>query len=678
VTLPAAPRQRLRGRRQRKQALIVAMFAALLTAPTIAPPQASASPPRPADLRVVGGDRWHADNRFSLAWTSPPSSNPPLARTHYRVRDPQGNTIAASFVYRTEGGVGTLTVPKIPGVYGAEVWFENTAGEQGPVAVTSLRYDHTRPAAIELGSVSHWIGRTAFPLRVRIGYPPGTEPLAGIRGYAVAIDDSRGGIPCAAADRCTEAETAARGGIADDQLAIPALPEGTSYLHAVAVSGSGMKSATSAHATLRVDLSDPVTRLAGALPGWTNRAVSLTATATDNASGMAVGGSGQSAFTAIRVDHSTPTVTTGPSTETRVISEGVHEIEYYARDAAGNVDDGALTNGIPNHPPRTTWVRIDRSPPVIAFANSEDSRDPDLLRAWIGDGLSGADPSLGWIGVRRAHSGEGFQRLPRAPSATGELRARWDSDSYPIGDYEFQATGYDKAGNASVTTRRRNGNAMVLANPLKASTALVARFDGRPPERIVPYGRSTRLSGHLTTGIRSPLGGMPVRIVERFAAGRGPAARVSTIKTEPGGAYSVRLAPGPSREVTASFAGSPTLSRSASKPLLLEVRSALRLRASSGVAKVGGAPLVFGGRVLPPEAIPEEGKAVELQFRLPGLPWSEFRTIQTDRHGRFRYAYRFSDDDSRGARFQFRAYAPAQDDWPYEPGGSRPVIVQGR
>ena len=69
---------------------------------------------------------------------------------------------------------------------------------------------------------------------------------------------------------------------------------------------------------------------------------------------------------------------------------------------------------------------------------------------------------------------------------------------------------------------------------------------------------------------------------------------------------------------------------------------------------------------------------MELQFRLPGLPWTEFRTVQTDRRGRFRYGYRFSDDDSRGVRFQFRAYAPAQGDWPYEPGGSRPVAVRGR
>jgi hypothetical protein len=102
------------------------------------------------------------------------------------------------------------------------------------------------------------------------------------------------------------------------------------------------------------------------------------------------------------------------------------------------------------------------------------------------------------------------------------------------------------------------------------------------------------------------------------------------------------------------------------------------LRASATVARVGGRPLVFRGKVASSGAtIPADGKVVQLQFRLPGLPWSEFRSVRTDPHGHFRYAYRFSDDDSRGARFQFRAYAPAQAGWPYEPAGSLPVTVVG-
>jgi hypothetical protein len=168
-------------------------------------------------------------------------------------------------------------------------------------------------------------------------------------------------------------------------------------------------------------------------------------------------------------------------------------------------------------------------------------------------------------------------------------------------------------------------------------------------------------------------------MVERFASGAHPAVRTSTVMSDPNGTFSIRTDPGPSRTIAISFDGSPTLARSAAHTLQLEVRSRVRLRASADVAEVGGAPLIFRGRlVAAPGEIPAGGRPIELQFRLPDLPWAEFRTVQTDGRGRFRYAYRFSDDDSRGARFQFRAYAPPQEDWPYEPGGSPPVLVQGR
>ena len=77
-------------------------------------------------------------------------------------------------------------------------------------------------------------------------------------------------------------------------------------------------------------------------------------------------------------------------------------------------------------------------------------------------------------------------------------------------------------------------------------------------------------------------------------------------------------------------------------------------------------------------AIPSYGRPIQLQFRLPGDPWTEFRTVQTDAQGNFRYPYAFTDDDSRGIRFLFRAYAPPQPGWPYEPAVSRPVAVTGR
>jgi hypothetical protein len=650
--------------------------AAVLLACIAAP--AMASPPRPADLRVVGESDWHPQNSFELTWTNPAVGGAPLAATHYRIRDPLGMTIDEAELSGVRDGIAGLTVPKIIGTYSAEIWLEDETGEQGPAATAQLRFDDVRPASIEPQPVSHWIGRTAFPLRVRLGHPSGPLPISGIRGYAVTIDGAPDGAPCAAADRCRDAEIALRGGAEDDQLEVGALPEGTSYLHAVAVSGSGMKSATSGRAVLRVDITDPVTRLVGAPAGWTNRTASLTASATDSGSGMEAEGDGQPPFTAIRVDGGAPAISPSGSTTTSVIGEGAHLIAYYARDAAGNVNDGAESNGIADRDPQTTWVRIDRTPPRTAFANSQSPRDPDLLRVRIADALSGADLSRGWIGVRRAGSGDRYESLPLTPPGSRELCARWSSDDYPAGEYEFRAIAYDAAGNATVTTQRQNGTPMVLSNPLKATTTLRASFNRRGLARTVPYGRGVLFSGRLTTGTRTGLGGMPVRVVERFADGARPAERVSTVRTGADGTFAIRADPGPSRIIAVAFDGSPTLTRSAGHPLQLGVRSRVRLQASSGVARVGGAPLVFRGRVAAaPGEIPPAGKAVQLQFRLPGLPWAEFRTVQTDRRGRFRYAYRFSDDDSRGARFQFRAYAIKQAGWPYEAAGSRPVIVRG-
>lgn len=640
---------------------------------------AVASPPPPADLQVVGGaDTWHALNQFQLKWTNPTAEGSPLAAAHYRIRDPLGAIVKEAPIGWYSDGFAALVVPKVPGIYHAEVWLENAVGEAGPAAITTLRFDDTRPAPVGFNPIPSWIGRTSFPLRIHLTHPLGPFPLAGIRGYAIAVDATPSSSPCAAADRCTDAETSLRAGVNGDELALAALPEGVYYMHAVAVSGSGMKSAAPGQAVLRVDATDPLTQLHGAPSGWTNRSVELSATATDSGSGMAAKDGGPSPFTAIGIDGAAPVVSPGATVTARVIAEGVHRIVFYARDAAGNVDDGGGANGIANRTPRSTLVRIDRTRPRIAFANSQDPRDPELLRVRVTDTLSGAEPSRGRIGLRRVGSGDRFEALPRLPAEGGELRARWNSDDYPEGEYEFQAIAYDTAGNAAVTTRRANGGVMVLSNPLKATTTLHLGLASDGRLRIVPCGRRVLLKGALVSGADAPLRGMPVRITERFAQGAEPATRTSLMTTGAKGTFSLRTEPGPSRTIIAAFEGSPTLARSAAPPLQLKVRSKVRLHTSSGVAKISGAPLVFRGGIIAPAGALPTRRSVELQFRLPGLPWSEFRTLQTDRNGHFHYAYRFSDDDSRGVRFQFRAYVPAQENWPYEAGTSQPVLVRGR
>jgi hypothetical protein len=655
-------------------ALVVAMGAVLFPAGVVA------APLQPLDLRVDGGEEnWHAETSFALRWTNPlPSGGSPVAAVHHRLLAPDGHTLAEGEIGWAATSIQPLTVPAIPGAYRAEVWLEDASRNEGPPAAATLRFDDAAPGRVDPQPVPGWISRNGLPIVLRLGRPAGPEPLSGIRGYAVSIGPAPGESPCADRYACSDAETDLRGGAGEDALRIEELPEGPSHVHAVAVSGSGMHSTEAGSTVLRVDKTDPETSLFGIPDGWSNRPLTLTAKATDGESGMLATGPG-GPFTAIRIDGGSPVTAQGDSVAVTAIEPGVHSIAFYARDAAGNVADGGKLNGRPNHEPETAVVRIDRESPRLAFANFQDPGDPERIEARAGDSLSGVDPSRGRISVRPLGSGERFTTLPTEVDG-GVLRARWDSGAYPPGEYEFRASAYDRAGNETSVSSRGNGAPMRLAAPLKILTTLRAGF-GRPgveSQRTVRYGRRVLYSGRLLAGRRTPLAGAPVRVIERFEGGSGTQERVTTVRTTARGDFGVRLTPGPSREVVALSAPTATLSGASSKPLRLGVRSGLRLRVSSAVAKVGGRPVLFSGRVFSGGAeFPAEGKAVQLQFRAAGLPWSEFRTVRTDGQGRFRYSYRFADDDSRGVRFQFRAYAPARAGWPFRPAGSAPVLIVG-
>lgn len=655
-----------------RRLVALALLAAAMHAPAAIAAPCPADPAqrlRPCELEVLGGEEtWRPDSLFNLRWRNPPQSGaPPVAAVHYRVLDASLQVMREKSVDRAAETLEVF-VPPVPGIYTVEVRLEDAAGNLGPAATTSLRFDDSRPGYVEPLPTVGWIGRADLPYALRLTGPTGPEPISGIRGYAIAI----GRDPCLAADRCLEAETSLRGGREDDTLLLSNLPEGTSYAHAVGVSGAGMKSASVGRTALRVDTTAPLTTLSGIPSGWTNRPVELLASASDVASGMAPAGAA-GPFTAIRIDGGAPIAASGDSVRARVIGAGVHTVVHYARDAAGNVDDGGEANGSPNPPPASATVRIDPEPPRVAFSGSQNPADPETIEARILDPLSGPSEQRGRIEVRRAGSGDRFEPLSTSVEG-GRLHARWDSESYPPGPYEFRATGFDLAGNEATTLSRTNGSRMVLSAPLKGATALRVRLGERRSARLRRDG--VVLLGQLSGGRGRPLAGMTVRVLERFDPGATQDRMISTVRTDQGGAFALRLPPGPCREIVASFAGTGTLARSQSEPVRLGVPGAVRMKASKAVAKVGGRPVVFSGRVA--GEVPPGGKYVQLQFRLPRLPWAEFRTVRTDARGRFRYAYRFSDDDSRGVRFEFRAFAPAQDDWPYEPAGSRPVVVRGR
>jgi hypothetical protein len=657
-------------------------------------PAAAALDPqlRPVDLQVTGGeDAWHAENDFRLEWDPPGVA---VSAVNYRVRDSRGELVAPAVrVPWNPTLIESILVSPEPGVYTVELWLEGTGGTTGPEVSANLRFDDVRPGAARPLAPAGWVSASRATL-LRIEAPTGPPPLSGIRGYAVSVDSAGEATPCSVPGWCSLAETDLYASGADDTISLGILPEGSSVVHVLAVSGSGMSSGQTESVIVHVDGTRPGLRLAGVPPDWARGPVRLTATATDSLSGMAANGP-EGPHTAIAVDGGVPRSEYGDSSTAMVTGEGIHRISSFARDAAGNSSERS---------PLTAVVRIDESGPDVAFARAEDARDPERIEATARDPLSGVVPGRGSIAVRPAGSRQRWEPLPT--SGAGTLVARWNSDSFPPGTYEFRATAHDTAGNAATTDRRANGARMVLSNPLKARTAITAGFGDRrlvwqrcsrgdgqrrcrrqaidsveqsPTTSTVSYGRGIAFGGRLSGARGTRLGGLPIEIVESFDSGASSPLRTTVIQTDDHGTFLTRLAAGPSRQVEVVFAGTRTLSRASGGGQRLQALAGVRMRASSASALIGGAPVVFHGRLGDLGApIPPGGHPVELQFRLAGREWSEFRTVQTDAQGRFRYPYSFSDDDSRGIRFQFRAYVPAQADWPYEPAASRPVFVTGR
>lgn len=675
--------------------------APILIALALALPAAAAcaEPLRMTDLQVEGGeDSWHADNVFGIGWDQVPAA-PPLPRAAlYRLFDEEGRLVMRTV--RDVGATRTLEhveIPAVPGAYTLEAWLEDSAGQMGPPAFATLRFDNAPPASPAPASPARWL-TTREQATLTIGHPAGPPPLSGLRGYAVSLDQGDGGSPCARPDRCAPEETDLPGGVDDDSIAVGPLPEGVTFARVVAVSGSGVPSAV-ATALLRVDGSTPQLSLQGLPNGWSSGPVRLTALAGDSLSGMAAAGPG-GPFTAIAVDGGSPALSLGDSVSTWVSGSGIHRVSYFARDAAGNVNDGVLG---PN--PATATVSIDEEPPQVLFSSGQDPAEPERIEATVLDPLSGVDSRRGSIKLRLIGSGARFEELPTQVAAD-RLIAHWDSDSYQPGKYEFEAVGFDRAGNAGSGRDRARGARMVLVNPLKKAVTLeagfggrqllrqrcsrstrgrrchrqkITRFDARPASWAVPFGRGVRFGGRLERPNGAPLGGLEVAVKESFAAGSAQQARTTLVRTAPDGTFSIWLQPGPSRDISASFAGTSTLSRALAGSVHLGVLSGIRFRASAGTARVGGAPIVFSGRIEQAGAgRPTKTLPIELQFRYPGAEWSEFRTVEADSRGRFRYAYRFSDDDSRGVRFQFRAHVNGREGWPYEPAFSRPLAVRGR
>jgi hypothetical protein len=308
-------------------------------------------------------------------------------------------------------------------------------------------------------------------------------------------------------------------------------------------------------------------------------------------------------------------------------------------------------------------VAIDNTAPTLAFANAQERNDPELIKALAKDATSGV--ARGRIYYRAVGSSAWEPLLTDVKR--GALEARVDSTAPPPGQYEFLAQASDVAGNSTRTTMRQDGQPMVLTFPLKSGVRLTGHLAGGGGHRkTIAYGRRSRVGGRLTDRGGHPIGGQEVTVVEHFGSGALIARRVRTVRTDRRGRWRERLPAGPSRQISASYAGSPRYIPAEAAVGRLLVKTKVGLRLSRHRVRAGRR-VTFRGRVRHFAArVPDAGKLVELQVKT-GHSWTTVRhAFHTRANGGFRLHYRFGRFYTRRVRFRFRLEVPREPAWPYK------------
>lgn len=347
---------------------------------------------------------------------------------------------------------------------------------------------------------------------------------------------------------------------------------------------------------------------------------------------------------------------------------GAYTLKLWLRDAAGNQD------------PRLSALPItlayDDASPTASF-DAPDPNDPTLVAVDTTDRGSGV--VSGQIQMRHRGGGN-WLTLPTTVS-DGRLLAHIDDEHLGDGDYEFQATATDAAGNQRTTAQRVDGSAEIVTLPLRLkigmrSGVVVRGKHGAHLARAASasYGQLVRVRGRLRSPEGNPLQDVEVQAWTQIRDGVTPPRLIATVKTTKNGSFTFLVRKGPSRSIKISYAGTAQI-RGVTKNLSLSVRAVTSIR-SNHKRVVNGEAIRLHGRIRTGR-IPQNGKLVEVQVFTRGK-WRTFATAHAGHgHGTWSYNYRF--DGTRGLQtYRFRAKVPKEDGYPFATGRSGVVHVRVR
>jgi hypothetical protein len=334
-------------------------------------------------------------------------------------------------------------------------------------------------------------------------------------------------------------------------------------------------------------------------------------------------------------------------------------------DEAGHVGEPGEASAV---------LRLDTEPPVLNFV-PRDPRDPARIVVETVDAASG----VAEVTIEARRRGE---NVWHALDVEGKEHAvaLLDDDALAAGMYEVRARAVDAVGNERSISTWPSGGSVEVQLPLRTGTKIAAgvpaargkktaaKLDSRP---LVRFGAAITLRGKVADDHGRARAAVPVQVSERPTTPGASWQPVATVMTGKTGDFDYRAPRGATRNVRFLYAGSPT-SRAASAEVTLRVPAKTTLTASRRRLRNGETVVLRGA--LKGGPIPEAGKLLTLQARIPG-GWRTFGTPRARaKDGRWSYRYTFTRTPAT-ARYTFRVVVPHEESFPYVTGTSRALKV---
>jgi hypothetical protein len=224
-----------------------------------------------------------------------------------------------------------------------------------------------------------------------------------------------------------------------------------------------------------------------------------------------------------------------------------------------------------------------------------------------------------------------------------------------------------------VTVRRHGKTVRVRRH--KTIRVLLTPHTVNKTKRVVGHGRSTSVSGWLGTTDGVALAGQTVDVLTAPDNGQGNFTLAAVATTAADGGWSARLSAGPSRLVTAAYAGGPTTEGSLAPPVKLVVPAKVELLSVSPRRVAWGGTVRLTGR-LRGGYLPPGGALVRLRIGQGSVVTTYGVREHVSGQGRFSTTYTFgAGDPAVHQQFWFQVATLPIGDYPYAPAASQRLSV---